>query len=173
MAQKQRDQAAEGGQEQLVESYLRDHPGSTIPQIRDGIEAESGIRIERVQARIDAIGRRIELIRGTGEYGRTSYSLGRRRQVVKAGGMEISLVAIEGQGVELRARQHGTDLDSPELQEMIGRILAAARKAMEARAVPLAEAAARAEGLLDQEVEEEVEDDWLSVLPACHDDEEG
>ena len=171
MAQKQRDQAAEQGQEQLVESYLRDHPFSTIPQIRDGIEHEAGVRIERVQVRIDAIGKRYALIKGTGDHGRTTYALGRRRQVVRAGGIEISLVAIEGQGIELRARQHGADLEDPALQEMIGRILAAARMAMEAKAVPLAEAAARAEGLLDQVIEEP-EDDWLSVLSAYDDEED-
>lgn len=162
----QRQSQAEQGQEQLVEQYLRDHPWSTIPQIRDGIAAETGIRIERVQARIVKISKRCEILKGTGDYGRTSYALGAARRQVKAGGIELSLVVTEGSGVELVARQHGSDIDCPELRALLGGILDAARAALEARAVPLAEAAARAEGLLQESEDESDEDDWLATLTA-------
>lgn len=42
-------------QEQLVETWLDRHPGSTVVAIWDGIESEHGIRIDRIQARIERI----------------------------------------------------------------------------------------------------------------------
>lgn len=153
-------------QEKLVEAYLDEHPHSTVVQVRDGIEHETGIRIERVQARIDRIGKRRALIKGTGDYGRTAYALGRRRRRVGAGGIELRLVVTEGEGVSLVTTQQGSDIDSPELRALLGQILACARRAAEAKAVPLAEAVARAEGLLHAEDEPEPEDNWLDVLSA-------
>lgn len=162
---RRRDEAAEGSQERMVERYLRDHPASTVPQIRDGIERESGIRIERIQARIERIGRRHELIRSAGDYGRVAFALGRRRRRVSAGGIELRLIVTEGEGAQLVTAQQGSDIDCPELQSLLGQILTCARRAMEARAVPAAEKAARAQGLLGPTTEEP-EHDWLDLLTA-------
>lgn len=71
-----RNQGLERDQEHLVESYLAAHPWSTVVDIRDGIEAESGIRVERVQARLDTIARRRTIRKGPADQGRTVYALG-------------------------------------------------------------------------------------------------
>ncbi len=49
MSGARRDRGAERHQEHLVEAYLERHPWSTYPEIRDGVEREEGVRIERVQ----------------------------------------------------------------------------------------------------------------------------
>ena len=157
---RERDQAAEGGQEQLVESYLQENPGSTIPQIRDGIEAESGIKIERVQARIASISKRRQIRKGTGDYGRTTYALGPARKIVKAMGIEARILVEDGE-VKLDVKVQRSDLDDPALAELVTKIKASLTRCMEGLAVPLVTRIAERDGLM-----QDPDADWLSELAA-------
>lgn len=100
-------------QEALVEAYLSAHAGSTIGEIRDGIEVTYGVRIERIQGRLDKIERRRHLHRRTRSGNVLEYSLGepRTEPLRKAFGIEATFWV----GSEPDVHVQRSDLDDPRL----------------------------------------------------------
>ncbi len=72
--------SAKPTQRQLVRRYLSLHPWSTVMEIRAGIQAEHGVYIERIQARLADIERHYHLDRRQ-EGVCTAYRLGLPREV--------------------------------------------------------------------------------------------
>lgn len=116
----------EATHEALIESYLERHPWSTIGQVRDGIEAEGGPRIERVQGRLQSIKRRREvhsrpLCEGSVVL---EYRLGapRTKPRQKILGLEISWW--DDTGIEDRV--HRSDVEDERVRAVVDEVLARA-----------------------------------------------
>lgn len=154
-------------QERLVEAYLDENPNSTVVQIREGIERETEIRIERVQARIDRIAKRRALTKGTGDYGRTTYALGGPTRKLKALGIEARILIVDG-AVTLDVREQATDLDDEALVAFLTAVVDAVRRCLTAKGLPLVERLAADLGLLGTS---QGEPDWLTTLGAYQDEE--
>jgi hypothetical protein len=121
----------EQSHEALVEGYVDRHPWSTVQEIRDGIEAEHGPRIERVQARLHTIARRRVVDTRTDEGSLVArYRLGPPRARAKACGIEATVV--DG---HLRVWIHsGVD---PRVAAEVEAIRAEVEAALGARVLPL------------------------------------
>lgn len=155
-------------QEQLVETWLEQNPWSTIPAIRAGIESDTGILVERVQGRLQSIGKRRLIQTRPADHGRKAYFLGGPAVRRKGFGVEARVLLEDGE-IKVDVSEQKCDLTSDELADLQTQLSKALRGWLEARAVPLAEAAARAEGLLGL-AQEEPEDGWLATLTAYQED---
>lgn len=158
--------------ERLVESYLLEHPWSTVVDIREGIASESGIQIERVQARIDAIKKRRVLDTDQAAHGRVAYRVGRVRTKSKALGVEARITIIDG-AVSLDVSTQKADVEDPELARFVGSLRAILERGLAKKGVPLVERVAARLGLLGEEDEGAEWDDWRGDPVDTDDEEEG
>lgn len=132
-----RNLAAELDQDALVEDYLTRHPYSTVVAVRDGIQAETGSRIERVQRAIGNISKRRVVHKRPAEHNRVAYALGDRRAKQKLAGIEATVVLVDGD-VKVEVWAQKPDLKDPKVAALVDALVVKLRAILDERVAPLA-----------------------------------
>lgn len=128
--------AAELSQLRMVESWMDSHPGWwTVQEIRTGVEVKYGVVCERIQGRLDRLGRR-RVVHDRQRYEHSTqkeYQLGAPRTRHKAFGLEAKMFL--GEAFEVTV--HRSDLDDPVIAAEVEALREIVEKYIRERIVPL------------------------------------